>query len=185
MNNCLKKEKTANIQKILVVADNHGNLKSISQLIAKTKYDAIFHAGDYTCDVNELLKLHPYIYFVLGNNDNPSDYHKISSAGIYLKHDNIYLFNFSGIKFLITHGHHYIGWNLGKSYESLVDLAKKYNALFLIFAHTHIPFYKAINDIHILNPGSVNYPRSDFGKSYAEISILNNKIIAVEIKKLI
>lgn len=81
-------------------------------------------------------------------------------------------------KIYMTHGH-----QMYLSEQNMVLRAKKHQANIFLYGHTHVPFYKKIDDIILLNPGSLAYPRSDFGTSYAIIEF-NQKEIKVEIKKI-
>ncbi|MDQ0513863.1 putative phosphoesterase [Mycoplasmoides fastidiosum] len=172
------------LETILVVSDNHGSLESIRQLINQKKYFAVLHAGDFTCDPQSVLKLHPKTYFILGNNDSYDQGSYLPKDGQYYPQDNVYLINLLGQKILLTHGHYVLHWEEVKSRNNLKQLAEKYGANFLIFGHTHVPYYQTLENLHLLNPGSINYPRSNSGRTYGEIEIKNNQILNVTVKHL-
>ena len=66
---------------------------------------------------------------------------------------------------LVTHGHPYYV-NMG--YEHLVREAKKRKMDMVIYGHTHRPVITKENGIHVLNPGSLTYPRQE-GRQYSYI----------------
>lgn len=170
------------MQTILVISDNHCRLQTIKRLIKSRDYAAVFHAGDFTCDPQELLSLHPAFYFTIGNNDDPGNCRFMLKTGKFYSADNAYVIDFLGIKFVITHGDRWIGWCYDPDFEALAELAVKYRSNFLIFGHTHCPFFKTVKNVRVLNPGSVDYPRGSSQASYAEINIAGKKIVSVEIK---
>ncbi|NGZ14013.1 phosphodiesterase [Vibrio aestuarianus] len=63
----------------------------------------------------------------------------------------------SGVRFFITHGHLYNAQQM--------PLLK--NGDVLIHGHTHIPTAEPLNQVFIMNPGSVTFPRNNFPPSYA------------------
>lgn len=82
------------------------------------------------------------------------------------------------VKIYITHGDH-----LMLSKEILSQIAKNNNCDMIIHGHTHVPYYVFYNGVHILCPGSIAYPRSINGATYALIKI-HKKEIEVEIVKV-
>ncbi|WP_391592098.1 YfcE-like metallophosphoesterase [[Mycoplasma] cavipharyngis] len=166
---------------ILVVSDNHGSLDNIHHLIKKKQYDAILHAGDYTCNCQDVLLIHPKTYFTLGNNDFAQDIKFMSEDGIYYPKDNAYVITIANYKFVIVHGHLQLEGFYQLQVSKFKQLAKKYHAQFVIFGQTHIPTYHQVDQIHILNPGSINFPRSNMGKTYAEIEFENDQPAKVTI----
>ena len=79
------------------------------------------------------------------------------------------IWQYNGKRFFITHGHHY---SVSSGYDRIVDEAKSRGADFAIFGHTHRPYYEKIDGIHVINPGSLSYPRQFSRKpSYAMIEI--------------
>ena len=83
---------------------------------------------------------------------------------------------FSNIKLFITHGHKY---NL----NALFYKAEENNCNYALFGHTHISEKRVIDNITILNPGSISRPR-DGSFSYAVIEIENGKCSDCIIKEV-
>ena len=60
------------MKKILIFSDTHGDINRCLDIIEKAdSVSAIFHAGDYTGDAEDLESIYPNIpiYYVKGNND--------------------------------------------------------------------------------------------------------------------
>ena len=70
-------------------------------------------------------------------------------------------------RLFISHGHIYNEDNLPKLSQGDV----------FIYGHTHIPVAKKVNDIYIINPGSITLPKEDSPNSYG---ILEDKIFRIK-----
>lgn len=148
------------IMKVIVASDNHHDLKLLKQIVdLHPDADLFLHAGDSCCDEKEL---EPFLS-VRGNQDFliKNDYRIIDTGNV-----KIYLF----------HGHRTFLW-----LNRLASLAKSNGCQVIIHGHTHIPNYQIVEDIHILCPGSLAYPRSKRGTTYAIMDITDEKNIKVEI----
>lgn len=148
---------------IVVFSDSHGDSSAMHQvLLSKPTTDVVFFLGDGIEETKELEYAFPNIdfFYVLGNCD-PSG--KSSLENI-IKLENKYIY--------FTHGHNY---NVKSDINTLYILGKKIGSDIILFGHTHIPYYEFREGIHILNPGSISYPRNSFA-SYATITIENGDI---------
>ena len=58
----------------------------------------------------------------------------------------------------VTHGHHYY---VSMSNEYLKREARAKGADIVMFGHTHRPIVNWENDLVVVNPGSLSYPRQD------------------------
>ncbi|MGG7165375.1 phosphodiesterase [Clostridium ihumii] len=67
----------------------------------------------------------------------------------------------------ITHGHIY-------SEKNMLNIAE---GDVLIYGHTHIPVAKKENDIYVINPGSISYPKENNPHSYG---ILEDNIFYIK-----
>ncbi len=128
--------------KILIISDSHILSKNkIIELINRINADAIIHCGDIYHSYDVPLANH--FYNVKGNND----FGDIPSERT---------ITLDSLSFYICHGHrHYV--ESGTSY--LEEFATKKRIDVVCFGHTHIPFYKNINNTIYINPGSLSYPR--------------------------
>ena len=134
--------------KVLVVSDTHGQDNNLIKILEKIgKIDLVIHLGDIEGS-EELLKEWAGCpaEMVSGNNDFFSDLEKEKEITI------------GKYKVLLTHGHYY-GVSLGT--EQLKKEAKARGIDIAMFGHTHRPVIDAANDLVVLNPGSLSYPRQD------------------------
>ena len=140
--------------KIVVCSDNHGDKAILNRIVAKHPDATCYiHCGD-----SEMMEyeLSPFLS-VKGNND-----YYIDNIDRIIKIDNFNAY--------ITHGH-----KMYLSEDNMLARARKNKCNFFIFGHTHQPFYKCIDNIHLLNPGALSYPRSAQGCTYAIIKIEDDK----------
>ena len=151
--------------KILVTSDSHGAKNNIVKAIALETPDAVLHLGDRITDCIDAELEYPDILLrsIRGNCDR-------SSA---LDIDEFVL---CGKRFLMTHGHLY---GVKTGYSRVIDAAIIRCVDVLLFGHTHIPYYSVIDDIVIVNPGSIG----EGSRSYAVLDI-TDKQITCEHKRL-
>lgn len=160
------------MKKILIVSDTHGDLVSLKKVIKRENPDYIIHAGDYCIDNKEIEKYTDY--FVRGNND------------FFGKEYDIFLIE--NVSFFLCHGHNFVNLiaNNKKISESICKILQEKNIDIGIFGHTHIEYFKKINDKIIINPGSLILPRNQAKvPTYAIIHIDNEKIIESNINEVI
>lgn len=134
--------------KILVVSDTHGRSTELKEVLHKVKpIDALIHCGDVEGEENYIRTLAECpCYLVKGNNDFFCD----------LPREEV--FSLGGYKIMVTHGHMY-GVSIDTS--MLEEEAKSRGVQVVMFGHTHRPFLEQKEDITLLNPGSLSYPRQN------------------------
>lgn len=120
-------------------------------VIEKTApFDMLIHLGDIESSEEFLRKWVQndkcVIYAVQGNNDFFSMLEKEKEIMI------------GKYRTLITHGHLY-GVSLGAEY--IKDEGKSRNFDIVMFGHTHKPYLEYCENMVVLNPGSLAYPRQD------------------------
>lgn len=148
---------------ILVFSDSHGTSTPMLEILtSKPDTDVVFFLGDGVQEIQKLSLSFPSINFfcVLGNCD--------TNNGLPLEN----IINLQDKYIYYTHGHNY---NVKSDINTLYIMAKKIGADIILFGHTHTPYYELREGIHILNPGSIHYPRNSFA-SYATIHIENEEI---------
>jgi len=152
--------------KILVLSDSHGRKSFIHDAVAGESPDWILHLGDNDKDCSEIIPEFPEIPLrtVRGNCD-------VISAGLDMDE-----FILEGKRIFMTHGHLF-GVKTGKT--NIVNTAKSRNADILLFGHTHIPHYSVMDNLSMINPGSIG--KGD--KSYAVLKIKNG-VVKCKLKKL-
>ena len=132
--------------KVLIVSDTHGRDENLEWVVSyETPIDAMIHCGDIegSEDYFEALLDCP-VYMVRGNNDFFSDL------------NSEIVIELAGKRIMVTHGHYY-GVSMGP--ERLIDEGMSRDIDIIMFGHTHRPFFLQENDIIVLNPGSLSYPR--------------------------
>ena len=145
---------------VVVASDTHGTRDFIEKLVAKHPNANLYlHAGDSELYEEELAPFRS----VRGNCDWQVERRfiklKLGSVGIYVFHGD----------------HFYLDDDL------LVNLAKENDCDIIIYGHTHIPYTNYKYGVHIVNPGSIAYPRVTKA-TYALITFTNQDDIKVEIK---
>ena len=149
------------LYKIIVVSDSHGYSSSLDSIISKHKdADIIIHCGDSNGELEEMQKKYKdkMYYAVKGNCDLGSKLPTkiVEKIGKYT--------------FFITHGHLYNAkWTLNE----LIAAAKKENADFLLYGHTHTPLTEYYEGMYIINPGS----SFGYGATYALIEIMEEGVL--------
>ena len=146
--------------KIVVVSDSHRNTEILEQIVKSTNADLYLHAGD--SGLPETL-IRPFLS-VRGNCD------------LY-RYDLSRSIELDGLRLYITHGHLF-------SKKRIVRNAKANNCHIAIYGHTHIANIEKIDDIFLINPGSVAYPRGKTNKSYIEINYTDVDDVDIKIVEL-
>lgn len=134
--------------KFLLVSDNHGRLDVLAELVKMyPNLDYYLHAGDSE-QPPEALKDYQA---VTGNNDYYYDF------------PNHLILSLNNVSVLLIHGHQYY---MGTRVKDLVKQAKKLKCQVVCFGHTHRPYQEVVDDVLVLNPGSLRYNRDGSTPSY-------------------
>lgn len=148
--------------KILIVSDTHRHNANLLHIIDKVKpIDMLIHCGDMEGGDEELREkaLCP-VHIVAGNND-------------YLRgYDEEQEFRIGKYKVLLLHGHRY---RIYSGIDSLFYLAQERDVDIIMFGHLHVPILEYRNNITVLNPGSLTYPRQANRKPSYMIMELDEK----------
>jgi len=145
--------------KILIVSDTHGKNDNYLKLINQLKpLDMVIHCGDLDGGeylVHEAAECPTHI--VMGNNDFFAELPKEEE------------FEICGRKVMVTHGHYYY---VSMGVETIRTEAKARGLQIVFFGHTHRPYLEVKDELVIMNPGSLSYPRQDGRKpSYGTMEI--------------
>ena len=151
--------------KILIMSDSHGNITNMLTAVKTENPDMILHLGDHHTDCRTLRDTFPEIPLraVKGNCDKAGEVEIDEFICEYLR-------------IMMTHGHRF---NVKYSLDSLITNAMYKEVDILLYGHTHIPFTGKIENLHIVNPGSVGEPRA----TYCVMEINSGKV-KYEIKNL-
>lgn len=134
--------------KILIVSDTHGRNANLIDVIEKCgKIDMLIHCGDLEC-ARENIEYFAgcSVVAVKGNND------------FFLREEKEVVFWLEKYKVMVAHGHTY---NVSLGVDMLVDEALSRGANIVMYGHTHRPHLEIRDEITILNPGSLSYPRQE------------------------
>ncbi len=132
--------------KVLIISDTHRRDDRFLALIERIKpIDMLIHCGD-TEGSEELYMagVDCPVNIVAGNNDFFSDLPR--ERELWLEDYHV----------LLTHGHYY-GVSMGTS--RLEEEARARGFDIAMYGHTHRPELKIEDDLTVLNPGSISYPR--------------------------
>ncbi|MCL2230552.1 MAG: metallophosphoesterase [Treponema sp.] len=163
-------------KKLLVFSDTHGCVPELKAVL-KWACDyippngsicAVACCGDGLSDIPKAANESGFFSdwkIVCGNND----YDVQAPESI--------IFDINEHIFFMSHGHRY---GLYGGYHTFLSAAKNMNADAALFGHSHIPFYKVIDGISLVNPGSLGRPRSKAGSTFAVIECKEDEPIKVE-----
>ena len=134
--------------KILIVSDTHGRDENLKKVVEMTKpFDCLIHLGDVEGSENYIRRMVPCpVRIVSGNNDFISDLPREIE------------FEIGAYKALMTHGHYYY---VSLNTEELRRQARTRGKDIVMFGHTHKPYLDIQEDLTVLNPGSLSYPRQE------------------------
>ena len=158
--------------KILVVSDTHRKLENLKVILEREQpIDLLIHLGDAEGDEDSIAEMAGCrLEIVAGNNDFFSNLPREKELRI------------GSYRVLITHGHYYY---VGSGIEDLKREALARGADVAMFGHTHIPLIEYGDEIVVMNPGSLSYPRQE-GKrpSYILMDIDKKGVAHYEIEYL-
>lgn len=164
--------------KLLVVSDSHGKVQNILSAIEKETPDKIIFTGDGLRDFDKIEEGGLANFSNIFKDNYGINENLIKVAGncdyFYNEEPLTTIKDFGGVRTFITHGH------LFKAKFGLGGICKETklaNCRLAIFGHTHSQHFENIEDITLVNPGSIAN-----GK-YAVIKITDGNII-VELKSL-
>lgn len=174
--------------KLFVISDIHGSLEYLEKALEayeSEKADMILILGDILYhgprnpipdsydpqSVSKLLNtLKNKIIAVRGNCDSEVD-QMLLEFPIMSDFSNIF---WNNRRIFATHGHIY----------NMKNIPNISHGDILIHGHTHVPTAEIQNDIFILNPGSITFPKENYPKSYGIFEGNSFKVISFD-KKII
>ncbi|HIT89578.1 MAG TPA: metallophosphoesterase [Candidatus Merdenecus merdavium] len=134
--------------KILVVSDTHRHDENLLKVLHQVgPIDGLFHLGDAEGSEDYIHQIaNCPVSMVCGNNDFFSD----------LKREEV--LTIGPFKIFLTHGHYYC---VGAGTTRLKKEAKIKGCNIAMFGHTHKPLIEYDEEITVINPGSLSYPRQE------------------------
>lgn len=158
--------------KILVVSDTHGRDGNLEYVLEEAgSLDLLIHCGDvegsedYICEIAGCP-----VHMVAGNNDFFSDLNREEE------------FDLGDYRVWLTHGHNY-GVSMGPGF--IAEEARSRGVQIVMFGHTHRPYLEQEEDLTVLNPGSLSFPRQERREpSYILMEMDENGEIKYSVKYL-
>ena len=149
--------------KIIVVSDSHGFNSRLDEVLNKeSDADCFIHCGDIECSEDA----YPMYHTVQGNNDLFCDYpQKIILPAM-------------GHRILVMHGNQF---PYRQRLERMAEFAKQEHCDIFCYGHSHIAAIEQLDQVLLLNPGSLWRSRDGRGPSYA-VLYLEDQDIRAEIK---
>ena len=145
--------------RIVVFSDSHGNFDTLCCVVLlEPEAEVFLHLGDGESEVDDLRTLYPQkrILFVRGNCD----------LGSIAKDEE--LITVADKRIFFTHGHAY---GVKREPTKLISRGNSLGADIVCFGHTHSPLSARVGQLYLLNPGSVESPRTGSQPTYATIDI--------------
>lgn len=134
--------------KILIVSDTHRYNSNLEKVIGKVSpIDCLIHLGDVEGSEDYIRSLVTCpVHIVSGNNDFFCDLPREEE------------FELGKYHVLITHGHYYY---VSLDTQEIKRQAVSRGADIVMFGHTHRPYLEITDEVTVLNPGSISYPRQE------------------------
>ena len=155
--------------KILIVSDTHRNEDNLIEVLEKEKnLDLLIHCGDVEGAEDEIEHYAGCkTVFVAGNNDFFSRLPREMELQV------------EGMKVWVTHGHNYY---VNTNPEYIRKEARIRNMDIVLYGHTHRPIIEKKEDLIVINPGSLTYPRQEGRRpSYAVLELVEREVQRLEI----
>lgn len=136
--------------RVLVISDNHSERNILTEVYNTVGPDLAIHLGDSEFPYGDGEMEH-YLR-VTGNTDHDDDYPEEGYS--------------DEAKMFYTHGHLY---GIKSSREKLADKARESGADYALYGHSHVAKVEKINDVYVINPGSITSSRNEYPESYLVI----------------
>jgi len=130
----------------MIVSDTHRRLENLEKALrCEGSIDMLIHLGDFEGDDVRICEMaNCKVLMVPGNND----FFSALSREIEIK--------IGKYNVLLTHGHYYY---VSLDLKTLRDEGISRGFDIVMFGHTHRPIINVGEDITMINPGSISYPR--------------------------
>lgn len=134
--------------KVVIVSDTHRKDENFEQVMKREKnVDMVLHLGDVEGSEFYLREVAGCpMEIVRGNNDFFSDLPRELEIEI------------AGRKVFLTHGHNYY---VSVGMEHIRQEGRERGMDIVMFGHTHYPLIDIGEDVTLINPGSLSYPRQE------------------------
>ena len=163
-------------RKLLVFSDSHGSVSALKAVFnwAKDRIPPNDTICMTVCLGDSLSDLHR----ATDETGYYSDWKIISGNNDYGIHaPETAAFDFVDHRFFICHGHRH---GIYSGFHPLLAAARKAEADVALFGHSHAPFFKNMDGILLINPGSVGRSRSKIGETFAVIECTEGEPLKVD-----
>ena len=160
------------MQRIMIVSDTHRRHGNLAEAIYNEGHlDMLIHLGDVEGEEEVIKSIAGCeTIFIAGNNDffSPLDREKEIELG--------------GKKIWLTHGHNYY---VSLDLKVIEQEAVARGMDIVMFGHTHRPVIIVEDNITLINPGSISYPRQADGiPTYIILEINDTNEFKFELKNV-
>jgi putative phosphoesterase len=156
----------------MIVSDTHRRHGNLMEAIDREGViDKLIHLGDFEGEediISSMVKCE--VVFVPGNND------------FFAPYDREVELMLGKYKVLLTHGHYYY---VSLDLQTLREEGIARGMDIVMFGHTHRPVISIEDNITLINPGSISYPRqSDHKPTYIMMEINDKDEIKYTLKTI-
>lgn len=155
--------------KVLIVSDTHRNEDNLIEVLEIEKNpDLLIHCGDVEGSEDEIEHYAGCkTVFVAGNND------------FFSRLPREMEFQVEGMNVWVTHGHNYY---VNTNPDYIRKEARIRNIDIVMYGHTHRPVIEKRENLIVINPGSLTYPRQEGRRpTYAVMELIDREIKRLEI----
>lgn len=148
--------------KMMLISDNHGRWKQVYNIVKEVRptVDYIFHLGDSEFEHDD--SIWEIIDGVVQGNMDSTHHYPMEQ-----------IIETPEGKVCLVHGHHQ---GVNRSNSAVIDLAKERGAKFVFHGHTHQLKSEMVDDILLVNPGSLNNSRGIHPyRTYAIVNVTKDK----------
>jgi uncharacterized protein len=150
--------------KVLVVSDSHGQAQLLNKIVQQVAAHRVIHCGDFCTQVTELPDVP--LTVVKGNCD-------------FAHAPNEAIWTTGKLCFYVTHGHQL---RVKSTLCSIRDRARERGAQIACFGHSHFPVCEQVENLLLINPGSIVSPRRFPYPTYACVEIFYRQVHVVYYK---
>ncbi len=147
--------------KIAILGDSHNHLGILDRMQEEDRFqgvELILHTGDMCNDGSYLEEITGIKVIGVKGNADP----------VYSPCETEVVLELEGYKIYLTHGHQY---GVEDNNDRLFYRGKEIGADIVVFGHSHIPLTIEEENMLLLNPGSIGFPRGLSNKSYGIITL--------------
>lgn len=151
--------------KIFVISDTHGRIDKAIEIYNNLQdIDLIVHLGDLWSDAKKIKdQLNVPLIGLKGNMDGS------------FSRDGHHILETEFGKIFLAHGHME---SVKQSLENIMYKAESLECKAVFFGHTHVPLFRQVEGLYLLNPGSLSLPVGGRRGSYAIATISENSLDA-------